>query len=48
MINVKSRKKRKKNDQILLEGYRLVKDGTEVGVKPKAILFFPDHLTLFI
>ncbi|KAL2750070.1 hypothetical protein V1477_001566 [Vespula maculifrons] len=38
MINVKSGKKRKKKDQILLEGYRLVKDGTEVGVKPKAIL----------
>ncbi|KAL2747288.1 hypothetical protein V1477_003980 [Vespula maculifrons] len=39
MINVKSRKKRKKNDQILLEGYRLVKDGIEAGVKPKAIFF---------
>ncbi|XP_035740525.1 rRNA methyltransferase 3A, mitochondrial-like [Vespa mandarinia] len=39
MVNVKSRKRREKSNQILLEGYRLIKDGIEAGVKPEVILF---------
>ncbi|XP_047363101.1 rRNA methyltransferase 3A, mitochondrial [Vespa velutina] len=39
MVNVKSRKRREKSNQILLEGYRLIKDGIEAGVKPEIILF---------
>lgn len=39
MVNVKSRKMREKNNKILLEGHRLIKDGIEAGVKPEVILF---------
>lgn len=39
MVKVKSRKMREKYNQILLEGYRLIKDAIEAGVKPQ-ILFF--------
>ncbi|XP_014608262.1 PREDICTED: rRNA methyltransferase 3, mitochondrial [Polistes canadensis] len=39
MMNVKSRKMREKNNQICMEGYRLIKDGIEAGVKPEIIFF---------
>ncbi|KAI4487851.1 hypothetical protein M0802_011739 [Mischocyttarus mexicanus] len=39
MMNVKSRKLREKSNQICMEGYRLIKDGIEAGVKLEAIFF---------
>ncbi|KAL6431321.1 hypothetical protein ACFW04_007171 [Cataglyphis niger] len=39
MIDVKTRNKREKNNSMLLEGFRLIKDAVEAGIKPKAIFF---------
>lgn len=39
MIDVKTRNKREKNNSMLLEGFRLIKDAVEAGTKPKAIFF---------
>ncbi|GAB1867159.1 RNA methyltransferase-like protein 1 [Camponotus japonicus] len=39
MVNVKTRNRREKNNSMLLEGFRLIKDGIQAGVKPKAIFF---------
>ncbi|XP_050453898.1 rRNA methyltransferase 3, mitochondrial [Cataglyphis hispanica] len=39
MIDVKTRNKREKNNNMLLEGFRLIKDAVEAGTKPKAIFF---------
>ncbi|KZC05692.1 PREDICTED: rRNA methyltransferase 3, mitochondrial [Dufourea novaeangliae] len=39
MIKVKSRKKREKNDNIALEGQRLIQDALRAGVQPKVVLF---------
>ncbi|XP_070157388.1 rRNA methyltransferase 3, mitochondrial [Polyergus mexicanus] len=39
IINVKTRNKREKNNNMLLEGFRLIKDAVEAGTKPKAIFF---------
>ncbi|XP_053986896.1 rRNA methyltransferase 3, mitochondrial [Hylaeus volcanicus] len=39
MTNVKTRKRREKNEEIILEGHRLIKEGIEAGGKPTAILF---------
>ncbi|XP_011869945.1 PREDICTED: rRNA methyltransferase 3, mitochondrial [Vollenhovia emeryi] len=39
MIDVKTKKQREKNGQMLLEGYRLIKDALEAGVVPKVIFF---------
>lgn len=39
LINVKTRNKREKNQSMLLEGFRLIKDALQAGTKPKAILF---------
>lgn len=39
MIDVKTKKNRKKNNQILLEGFRLIEDAIQAGVVPKVIFF---------
>lgn len=39
MIDVKSKKRRHKNSNILLEGKRLIQDALNAGVKPKQIFF---------
>lgn len=39
LINVKTRNKREKNQSMLLEGFRLIKDALQAGTKPKAIFF---------
>lgn len=39
MIAVKSRKRREKNNTILLEGLRLIQDALQAGAIPKAIFF---------
>lgn len=39
MINVKTRNKREKNNSMLLEGFRLIKDAIQAGTKPEAIFF---------
>ena len=39
MMNIRSKKKRKKNDVILIEGKRFVQDAIEAGVKPETIIF---------
>ena len=39
MIQVKTRNKREKNQQMLLEGSRLLEDALQAGVKPKVIIF---------
>lgn len=39
MIDIKNKKKRKKNSTILLEGKRLIQDALNAGVKPKQIFF---------
>ena len=39
MVKVKSRKRREKNDQIILEGYRQIKEGLDAGATLETILF---------
>lgn len=39
MTQIKTRKRREKNGQIVLEGYRLIKDALEAGVVLTTILF---------
>lgn len=39
MIDVKTKKNREKNGQMLLEGFRLIKDAIQAGVMPKVIFF---------
>lgn len=39
MIDIKNKKKRKKNASILLEGKRLIQDALNAGVTPKQIFF---------
>lgn len=39
MIDVKTRNRREKNNSMLLEGFRLIKDAVQAGTKPKAIFF---------
>lgn len=39
MLSVKSRKKQKKDNRILLEGYRLIEDAMKVGLVPEIIIF---------
>lgn len=39
MINIKTKKKREKNNLILLEGLRLIEDAIQSGAKPKVIFF---------
>lgn len=39
MLNVKSRKMRQQNNQILIEGHRLIKDAIVAGVKPHIVFF---------
>lgn len=39
MINVKTRNRREKNNSMLLEGFRLIKDAIQAGIKPEAIFF---------
>ncbi|XP_078033857.1 rRNA methyltransferase 3, mitochondrial [Augochlora pura] len=39
MTKIRSRKRREKNDQIILEGYRLIKDAVEAGVELEIVLF---------
>lgn len=39
MVNVKTRNRREKNNSMLLEGFRLIKDAIQAGVKPEAIFF---------
>lgn len=57
MTNLKSRKKREKDGEIILEGHRLIKDAMKVGLIPKIVLFndandlkelhLPDEVTLY-
>ncbi|XP_032676592.1 rRNA methyltransferase 3, mitochondrial [Odontomachus brunneus] len=48
MLNIKTKKNREKNSQILLEGFRLIQDAIEGGAIPKVIFFtrLPDVLQL--
>lgn len=39
MIDIKTRKKRAKNGQMLLEGFRLIEDAIRAGIVPKVIFF---------
>jgi len=39
MIDVKTRKRRAKNGQMLLEGIRLIQDAIQTGIVPKVIFF---------
>ncbi|XP_033336618.2 rRNA methyltransferase 3, mitochondrial [Megalopta genalis] len=39
MTKIRSRKRREKNDKIILEGYRLIKDALEAGAQLEIILF---------
>ena len=39
MVEIKSRKKRKKMDKIVLEGTRLITDAIEAGQLPEIIIF---------
>lgn len=39
MTNLKSRKRREKNDEIILEGQRLIKDALKSGAIPNAMIF---------
>ncbi|XP_012524491.1 rRNA methyltransferase 3, mitochondrial [Monomorium pharaonis] len=39
MIDVKTKKRREKNRQVLLEGFRLIEDAIRVGIVPKVIFF---------
>lgn len=39
MTNLKSRKRREKNDEIILEGQRLIKDALKSGATPNAMIF---------
>lgn len=39
MIDIKSKKRRHKNGNILLEGKRIIQDALNAGVKPKQIFF---------
>lgn len=39
MINIRTKKNRRKNGQILLEGFRLIQDAIEAGAVPKIIFF---------
>ncbi|XP_012251338.2 rRNA methyltransferase 3, mitochondrial [Athalia rosae] len=39
MMTVRSRQKQKKEDKILLEGYRLIEDAMKIGLMPEIILF---------
>lgn len=39
MIDLKTKKKREKNGQMLLEGFRLIEDAIQAGVVPKMIFF---------
>ncbi|XP_076625820.1 rRNA methyltransferase 3, mitochondrial isoform X1 [Colletes latitarsis] len=57
MTKIKSRKKREKNNEIVLEGRRLIEEGLEAGGKPIAILYnkssdidslkFPEDVKLY-
>ncbi|XP_017875489.1 rRNA methyltransferase 3, mitochondrial [Ceratina calcarata] len=57
MTNLKSRKRREKDKEIVLEGHRLIKDAMKVGLVPKLILFndstdleelnLPEEVTLY-
>lgn len=38
-MSLKSKKRRKKNEQILLEGVRFIEDAMEAGVVPEYIFF---------
>lgn len=48
MLSIKTKKNRKNNSQILLEGFRLIQDAIEGGAIPKVIFFsrLPDVLQL--
>ena len=48
MLTIKSRNKRDKSNQILLEGTRLIVDAMKAGIKPEMILFSrtPDVMKL--
>ncbi|XP_012059530.1 PREDICTED: rRNA methyltransferase 3, mitochondrial [Atta cephalotes] len=39
MVDVKTKKKRGKNRQMLLEGFRLIEDAIQAGIVPKVIFF---------
>ncbi|XP_018406217.1 PREDICTED: rRNA methyltransferase 3, mitochondrial [Cyphomyrmex costatus] len=39
MIDVKTKKRREKNRQMLLEGFRLIEDAIQAGIIPKVIFF---------
>lgn len=39
MTKLKSRRKKEINEEIILEGKRLIKDGLKAGVQPRVILF---------
>lgn len=39
IMELRSKKKREKNKQILLEGYRLIQDAIKAGLVPEIILF---------
>jgi len=39
MIDVKTKKKRERNRQVLLEGFRLIEDAIQAGIVPKVIFF---------
>lgn len=39
MIDVKTKKRREENGQMLLEGFRLIEDAIQAGVVPKVIFF---------
>ncbi|XP_029039164.2 rRNA methyltransferase 3, mitochondrial [Osmia bicornis bicornis] len=57
LTELKSRKRRGKNDEVVLEGCRLIKDALKAGAVPKAILFndpsdikelnIPEKVTLY-
>lgn len=39
MTELKSRKRREKNDEVVLEGHRLIQDAIKAGAIPKLIIF---------
>ena len=39
MIDIKTKKKREKNRQMLLEGFRLIEDAIQAGIVAKVIFF---------